>query len=95
MRISKDTLYQPIPGSRVRISKPIKKAIVLWIFDLVSKIPLLFMTERFAIGNKKLKIPCIRLIYVWVIDFVDDTVAKGEPDATTRMVGGADSFLRT
>src|SRR4029077_2631214 len=95
MRISKNILYQTIPASPVRISKTVEKTIVLWILDLVSKVPFLFMTERFAIGNEKLKVPRIRLIYMRVIDLVDDTMAKGEPDATARMVGGADSLLRT
>ena len=95
MRISKNMFQQTVPASRVRISKAVEKTIVLWILDLVSEVPFLFMTERFAIGNEKLKVPCIWLIYMRVIDLVDDTMAKREPDATARMVGGADSLLRT
>ena len=95
MRISKNILYQTIPASPVRISKTVEKTIVLRILDFVGKISLLFVAERFAIGNQKLKVPCVRLIYMRVIDLVDDTMAKGEPDATARMVGGADSLLRT
>src|SRR4029077_6447934 len=95
MRISENILYQTIPTSRIRISKAVEKTIMLWILDLVSKVPFLFVAERFAIGNQKLKVPCVRLIYMRVIDLVDDTMAKREPDATAGMVGGADSLLRT
>src|SRR4029077_13594088 len=95
MRISKNILYQTIPASPVRISKTVEKTIVLWVLDLVSEVPFLFMTERFAIGNEKLEVPCVRLIYMRVINLVDDTMAKREPDATASMIGGADSLLPT
>ena len=95
MRISKNMLQQTVPASRIRISKPVEKTIMLRILDFVGKIPLLLVAERFAIGNQKLKVPCVRLIYMRVIDLVDDTMAKREPDAAARMISGADSFLCT
>jgi hypothetical protein len=93
--MSKNMLHQTIPALRLRIRKPVKKSVSFRILDPVGKVPLLFMAERFAIGNKKLKVPCVRLIYMRIVDLIDDTMAKREPDAAARMIGGAESFLRT
>src|SRR5262249_35731818 len=93
MRMGENMLHQAIPPLWIRVSKPVKRSVSFRTLDLMNKVSLLFMAERFAIGNEKLKVPCIRFIYIRVVDLVDDSVAKREPDPTARMVGGADSFL--
>src|SRR4029450_212031 len=95
MRMSKNMLHQTIPALRLRIREPVKKSVSFRVLDPVGKVPLFFMAERFAIGNEKLKVPCVRLIYMRIIDLIDDTMAKREQDAAARMIGGAESFLRT
>src|SRR5215472_16312861 len=94
MRMSENMLHQAIPPLWIRVSKPVKRSLWFRILDLMNKVSLLFMAERFAIGDEKLKVPCIGLIYIRVVNLINDTVAKCKPDAATRMIGGADSFLR-
>src|SRR5262249_37392604 len=95
MRMGKNMLYQTIAALRLGISNPVKRSLWFRILELVGKVPLLFMAERFAVGDEKLKVSCIGLIYIRVVNLVDDTVTKREPDAAARMVGGADSLLCT
>src|SRR5215469_428310 len=95
MGMGENILHQAILPLWIRVSKPVKRSVSFRTLDLMNKVSLLFMAERFAIGDEKLEVPCIGLIHIRVVDLVDDTVAKCKPDATTRMVGSADSFLGT
>src|SRR5262249_42223778 len=95
MGMSKNIFHQTISASRLRVSKPVKGSVSFWILDLMDKIPLLFVAKRFAVGDEKLKVPGIGLIYIRVVNLINNTMAKREPDAATRMVGSANSFLCT
>src|SRR5262249_39411369 len=95
MRMGENMLHQAIPPLWIRVSKPVKRSVSFRTLDLMNKVSLLFMAERFAIGNQKLEVPCIGLIHIRVVDLIDDTVAKCEPNATACVVGSADSLLRT
>jgi len=91
----KNMLHQTISTLRLGISKPVKRSVWFRILDLMGKVPLFFMAERFAVGDEKLEVPCIGLIHIRIVDLVDYTVTEGKPDAAARMIGGADSLLRT
>ena len=88
-------LHQPIPPLWIRVSKPVKRSVSFRTLDLMNEVSLLFMAERFTVGDKKLGVPGIGFIHIRVVDLVDDTVTEGKPDAAARMIGGADSLLRT
>src|SRR5262249_1632842 len=94
MRMGKNMLHQPIPPLWIQVSKPVKRSLSFRTLDLMNEVSLLFMAECFAVGDKKLEVPGIGFIHIRVVDLVDDTVTEGKPEAATRMIGGADSYLR-
>ena len=61
----------------------------------MSQITFLFVTKRLAIGNEKLEVARVRLVDVWVVNFVDDAVTKREPETATGVIRSADAFFRT
>ena len=61
----------------------------------MGQVAFLLVAKCFAVGDKKLKVTCVWLIDVWIINLIDDSVTEGEPETTTGMVGCADSFFRT
>src|SRR5215469_8840860 len=95
MGMGENILHQAIPPLWIRVSKPVKRSVSFRTLDLMNKVSLLFMAERFAVGDEKLEVPCIGLIHIRVVDLVDDTVTEGKPETAARMIGGADSLLRT
>ena len=52
------------------------------------------VAKCFAVTDEKLKVARVRLIDVRVVNFVYDSVAQREPDATTGMIRRADAFFR-
>lgn len=93
MWISKDMLGQPVAPRAIRIGQPVKGTVALRVLNSMFQVSLFLMTERFAIANEQLKIACVRLVNVWIIDFVDNAVAEREPEATACVVRGAKTFL--
>ena len=61
----------------------------------MGQVALFLVAKSFSVSDEKLKVPCVRLIDVWIINLIDDSVTEGEPETTTGMVGRADSFFRT
>ena len=59
------------------------------------QVALFFVAKRFAVANEKLKVPRVRLIDVWMINFVNDAVAEREPETAAGVIRSADAFLRT
>jgi hypothetical protein len=57
------------------------------------KIAPFLMAKVFSIGHEELKVACVGLIDVWIIDLIDNAVTDGEPKTTARMVGRSDAFL--
>ena len=71
----------------------ITKDILFRVFDFVFQIASLFVAKCFAIGNQKLQIASVGTVHIGVVDFIDDAVAEGEPDAATGMISRADAFF--
>ena len=94
MWIREDMLYQPVATIAFRICKAVEDAIPLRIFDQVIQVALFLVAKCFAIADKKLKVACVRLIDVWIVNLIDDTMTKREPDAATGMIGRAHAFFR-
>jgi len=94
MRVGEDVFYEPVATVGLRIRETVKEAIALRVFDPVLQVALFLMAKGFAITNEKLKVARIRLIDAWIVNLVDDAMAKREPEAATGMIGRADAFFR-
>jgi hypothetical protein len=62
--------------------------------NLVRRIAFLFGKEFRTIGNQQAEISGVRLVDVWEIDLVDNSVRQRKPDAALRSGGGTDTGLR-
>src|SRR5258708_34868846 len=87
--------YEPVATLGFRIREAVKDTIALRVFDQMIQITLFLVAKRFSIADEKLKIACVRLIDMGIVDLVDDSVTEGEPEAATSMVGCTDTFFRT
>src|SRR5438128_772560 len=95
MWIGEDMFYDTIAAARLRIRETVKKAIALRVIDRVSQVALFLVAKCFSISDEKLKVACVRLIDVWIVNLIDDTMTKREPNTATRMVGCTNAFFRT
>ena len=57
------------------------------------EIAFFFVAKRFAVADEKLKVACVWLIDMWVVNLVEDSVTERKPDTATCMVGRADAFF--
>ena len=86
--------HQAITTAGFRICQAIKKTIAFRIFDHLIKVAFFLVAKRFAVTDEILKIACVRLIDVRIINFVYDAVAQREPDAATGVIRGAHALFR-
>ena len=95
MRIGEHLFYQPVATPRFRIREAVKDTIALRVFDQMIQITLFLVAKGFSIADEELKIACVRLIDMWIVDLVDDSVTEGEPETATGMIGCTDAFFCT
>ena len=93
MRIRKHLFDEPVASHGFRVCEPVKKAIALRIIDRMDEIAFLLVTKRFSVADEKLKVACVWLIDVRVINLVDDAVAEREPKTATGVIRSANTFL--
>ena len=93
MRVGDDLFDQPVTSVRRGIGEPIIEGAFFGVLDLMHQIAALLMAKCLAVANEELEIARVGTIDIGVIDFVDDTMAQGEPDAATGMVSGADALF--
>ena len=93
VRIGEDIFYNAIATSRLRIRETVKKAIALRVLDRVSQVAFFLVAKRLAVSYEKLKVACVRLIDVRIINLVQDAVAQGKPNAATGMISCAYAFF--
>ena len=94
MRISEHMFYQAVAAPGFRIREAVKDAIALGVFDQMTQVALFLVAKRFAVADEKLKVARVRLIDMWIINLIDDSVTEGEPETATRVIGCADAFFR-
>ena len=93
MRGDDDLLDKTMAALTVGVREPVKQGVLLRVFSLVEQVATFLVAERFAIGDQKLQVACIGRIDVREIDFVDDAVAKREPNAGTAVIRSTDAVL--
>src|SRR5438132_6205566 len=94
MRISEDMFYQAGAAPGVRNRGAVKDPIALGVFDQMTQVTFFLMAKRFSVTDEKLKVARVRLIDMWIINLIDDSVTEGEPETATRVIGCADAFFR-
>ena len=87
--------YQSVAAPGLRIREAVKDAIALGVFDQMIKVTFFLVAKRFSVTDEKLKVARVRLIYMWIVNLIDDSMTKREPEAATRMVGCTDAFFLT
>src|SRR5205814_10549207 len=95
MRIGEHIFEQPVAIARVSIRQAVKEAVTFRVFNRMGEIALFLVTERFSIGDEKLKVACVWSINVRVVNLIDDAMAQREPQTATGMISRADAFFRT
>src|SRR6266568_1061143 len=93
MRIGEHLLNDPVTAIGLGIRQTVQRAVALRVLNPMLQITLLLVAKSLAIGDEKLKIPRVRLIYARVVNLVDDAVAQCEPDPATGMIGRAQALL--
>src|SRR6266481_3233021 len=93
MRIRDHIFNNAVPARRIGVDEAIVESACFGVFDLMFEIAALFVAKGFAVSNEELKVTCVGAINVRIINFVDDSVAEREPDATAGVVSGADAFF--
>ena len=93
MRICKDVFYEPVASVAFRIGEAVEKTVAFRVFDPVIQIALFFVAKRLPVADQELKIACVWLVDGRVVNFVDDAVAKREPEPAARMISGAETFF--
>ena len=95
MWIGQHVFYKTIAALAFRIAKAVKNAVTLRVFNQVVQVPFLFVAKGFAVGYEELKVACVRLIRMRVVNLINDAVTQREPELATGMIGRAHSFFRT
>ena len=75
MRIGEDIFYDAIAAARLRIRQAVKKAITLRVIDRMNQVAFFLVAKRFAVAYEKLKVACVRLIDMRIVNLVYDAVA--------------------
>jgi hypothetical protein len=64
-----------------RVSEPVERHVSVYLRDFVFAVSFFLRKKRGTIPYQKLKVSCIRLVQVRIVDFVDYSVGYGEPNA--------------
>src|SRR5881397_2557962 len=87
--------YQSVAAPGLRIREAVKDAIALGVFNQMIKVTFFLVAKRFSVTDEKLKVARVRLINMWIVNLIDDSVTESEPETATRMVSCTDTFFRT
>ena len=93
MRIRDHLLHEHVAAFEVDVREPVAQRARLQAFDQLVEVALLLVEEGLAVGDQELHVPRLRAVDGRIVDFVEDSVREGEPDAAGRVVSGADALL--
>jgi len=93
--ISDDLLDDPVPALVIGVDEPDRGGAVVDVFEGAFQIALLFVDERFPIREQELHIPGLRPVDGGIVDFVEDAVRDGKPDAARGGVRHAYAVFST
>src|SRR5260370_19047038 len=83
MRIGEYVFYEPVATLGFRIREAVKDAIPLRVFDQMIQVTLFLVAKRFSVADEKLKVACVRLIDIWIVNLLDVSLPEGEPEPRT------------
>src|ERR1700678_1693266 len=86
VRIGNDLLDNFIAALRVRVGEPHRGSTRIDIFENPFQITLFFVDEGFAIREQELHIPGLRAVNGGIVDFVQNAMRDGVPDAAGSRV---------
>src|SRR5882724_8433 len=95
VRIRQHVFDEAVAPEGFRIREPVKEAIALRVIDQMIEVAFFLVAKRFSVADEKLKVARVRLVYVRIVNLIDDSVTEGEPHTATCMVSRADAFFRT
>src|SRR4030095_9518538 len=95
MRIGEYIFDQSVAGARFDICQAIKQAVAFRVINGMREVALFLVAKRFPIADEKLKVACVRLIDMRVVNLIDDAMAQREPKTATCMISRPDAFFRT
>ena len=95
MRIGEYIFDQPVAAARLNIRQAIKQTVTFRVFNRMREVALFLVAKRFSIADEKLKVACVWLINMRIVNLIDDSVTEREPEAATCMIGRANAFFRT
>ena len=58
------------------------------------QVALVLVAKRFSVAYEKLKVACVRLIDMRIINLIDDAMTEREPQTATGMIGCTNPFFR-
>src|SRR6266404_7878764 len=59
----------------------------------MAQVALFLVAKCLAVADEKFKITRIRLIEPRIVNFINDAMAEGEPEAAASGIGGSETFL--
>jgi len=93
MRIGQHVLDELIAPVSFRISKAVQHTVAFRVFNQVVQVALLLVAKALAIRDEELKVACVRLIDVRIVDLIDNAMTQCEPETTAGMISRPDALL--
>src|SRR3989442_9890148 len=91
--IGDDDLSHPVPSSLAGVDDSVSRHALFYRRDSSVRVTFLFREILVAVGNKKLHVTSIRLIYSRIVDLVQDSVRNCEPDLALVTGGCSHPFF--
>ena len=95
MRVRYDFLREPISAFGIGALDMIAEGVFLNIRNRTFEVALLLMKKGLSIREEELHVADLWTVDRWVIDFVQDSVGYGEPDATGRRIRSPNTLFGT
>src|SRR5436309_13626328 len=95
MRIGEYIFDQPVAAARLKIRQAIKQTVTFRVFNRMREVALFLVAKRFSIADEKLKVACVWLINIGVVNLIEDSVTERESEAANCMIGRDNGLFRT
>jgi hypothetical protein len=93
LRISQYVLNNLVTPTALGVCQMIKENVMAGVFYAMKQISLFLVAKCLAVADEKFKIARIRLIDPRKINFINDAMAEGEPEAAASGICSSKTFL--